>query len=285
MKRFIKNRWVLGLTILVLLISIVIGVVNAVNPEVTFIENVVQVTVTPVQKLFTNVGNSVAGFFGHFSDIGKLNAEINALKEENSRLKEDVNKREISARENEELRKLLSLKEAYPELELKAAQVIARNPSNWYSMFTIDKGTADGISVNQPIISVDRTLVGRITEVGATWARVITINDPGHSAGAEIVRSGEYGLVEGESSTNEAGNCKLSFISKNANIIVGDKVVTSGLGGVYPKGLVIGKVLDIRPDMQGISQYAIVGPEADIENLRAVFIVMNDMSDLNTAGE
>lgn len=281
MKRFIKNRWALGLTVLVLLFSIIIGVVNAINPEVTFVENVVQVVVTPVQKLFTNMGNGVSGFFGHFTDIDKLNAEISNLKEENSRLKENLNKSEISYRENEELRGLLSLKEAYPELELKAAQVITRNPSNWYNTFTIDKGTADGISVNQAVISVDRTLVGRISEVGTTWARIITINDPGHSAGAEIVRTGEYGIVEGESSTNEGGNCKLSFISKNANIIVGDKVVTSGLGGVYPRGLTIGKVLDIRPDMQGISQYAIISPEADIENLKAVLIVVNDMSDIN----
>lgn len=280
MKRFIKNKWALGLVIVVLLLSIVIGVVNAIYPEVTFVENVVQVVITPAQKLFTNMGNGIAGFFGHFTDINKLNSEINALNEENARLKEELNKSEISTRENEELRKLLSLKEAYPELELKGAQVIARNPSNWYGTFTIDKGTADGVSVNQPVISADRTLVGRISEVGTTWSRIITINDPAHSVGAEVVRSGEYGIVEGESSTNEGGNCKLSFISKNANIIVGDKVVTSGLGGVYPRGLTIGKVLDIRPDMQGISQYAVISPEADIDNLKAVLIVVNDMSDV-----
>ncbi len=285
MKRFIKNKWALGLTVIVLLLSIVIGVVNALNPEVTFVENVVQVVVTPAQKLFTNMGNGIAGFFGHFTDIDKLNTEVNSLKEENARLKEELNKSEISTRENDELRKLLSLKESYPELELKGAQVIARNPSNWYGTFTIDKGTADGVSVNQPVISADRTLVGRISEVGTTWARIVTINDPAHSVGVEVVRSGEYGIVEGESSTNEGGNCRLSFISKNANIIVGDKVVTSGLGGVYPRGLTIGKVLDIRPDMQGISQYAIISPEADIENLKAVMIVVNDMSDVSNINE
>ncbi len=285
MKKIIKNKWALGLTVLVLLLSIVIGVVNALNPEVTFVENVVQVVITPVQKVFTNMGNGIAGFFGHFTDIDKLNSEVDALKKENAGLKEELNKCEISSRENEELRKLLSIKEAYPELELKGAQVIARNPSNWYNTFTIDKGTADGISVNQPVISVDRTLVGRISEVGTTWARVITINDPAHSVGAEIVRSGEYGIIEGESPANEGSNCKLSYLSKNANIIVGDKVVTAGLGGVYPRGLTIGKVLDIRPDMQGISQYAIISPEADIENIRSVLILMNDMSDVNYINE
>ncbi len=279
MKRFIKNRCVLGLVIFVLLFSVVIGVINATNPDVTFVENVVQVVVTPVQKLFTNIGTGVSDFFGYFSDIDKLKVEIKDLKKENSHLKEELNKSEISLRENEELRKLLSLKDAYPELELETAQVIARDPSNWYNTFTIDKGAVDGINVNQPVISVDRTLVGRISEVGTTWARVITINDPGHSAGAEIVRSGEYGIVEGEASADEGGNCRLSFVSKNANIIVGDKVVTSGMGGIYPKGLTIGKVLDIRPDLQGISQYALISPEADIDNIKAVLIVMNDMNE------
>lgn len=279
MKKFIKNRCVLGLVILVILLSVVIGVVNATNPDVTFVENVVQVVVTPVQKMFTNIGTGVSDFFGYFSDIDKLKDEINTLKKENSQLKEELNKSEISLRENEELRKLLSLKKAYPELELETAQVIARDPSNWYNAFTIDKGAVDGINVNQPVISVDRTLVGRISEVGTTWARVITVNDPGHSAGAEIVRSGEYGIVEGEASADEGGNCRLSFVSKNANIIVGDKVVTSGMGGIYPKGLTIGKVLDIRPDLQGISQYAIISPEADLDNLKAVLIVMNDMNE------
>ena len=279
MKKLIKNKCVLGLIILVPLLSAVIGIINATNPDVTFVENVVQVVVTPVQKLFTNIGNGTSNIFGYFSNIDKLKNEIKELKKENAQLKEDLNKNEISSRENEELRKLLSLKEAFPELELETAQVIARDPSNWYNTFTIDKGAVDGINANQPVISVDRTLVGRISEVGTTWSRVITVNDPGHSAGAEIVRSGEYGIVEGESAADEGGMCRLSFVSKNANIIVGDKVVTSGMGGIYPKGLTIGKVLDIRPDVQGISQYAVISPEADIDNLKAVLIVMNNINE------
>ncbi|MBR2452860.1 MAG: rod shape-determining protein MreC [Clostridia bacterium] len=176
------------------------------------------------------------------------------------------------------MRRLLALKAAYPELELDAAEVVSREPSNWYNTFVIDKGAADGVALNQPVISADKALVGRISEVGTTWSRVITLIDPAHSVGAEIVRSGEYGVAEGDSSDSLGGNLRLSFISKNANIIVGDKIMTSGLGGIYPKGLIIGKVLEIRPDMQGISQYAIIAPDADIESINAVLIVKNDMN-------
>ncbi len=279
MKKFFKNRCVFGLIILVVVFGIIAGVVNAVNPDVTFIENVVQVVVTPMQKVFTNMGNGISNFFGYFSNVDNLKSEIEALKTENAELKNELEKSEAKALQNDELRKLLSMKEAYPELELQAAEVISRDPSNWYNTFVIDKGAVDGVAVNQSVVSVNKSLVGRISEVGTTWARVTTINDPGNAAGAEVVRSGEYGIVEGDSSQLSEGYCRLSYVSKNANIIVGDKVITSGLGGIYPKGLSIGKVLEIRPDMQGISQYAVISPEADIENLKAVLIVMNDMNE------
>lgn len=277
MKKLFKNRCVFGLIVVVIVLSIVIGVVNAVNSDVKFSENVFQVIVTPVQNLLTKAGNGISDFFGYFSNIDKLKDEISSLKKQNAELESELNKSEISIRENEELRKLLALKEAYSDLELETAEIVAREPINWYSTFTIDKGAVDGIAVNQAVISVDKSLVGRICEVGTTWAKVITINDPGHAAGAEVVRSGEYGIVEGDSTLAVDGNCRLSFVSKNANIIVGDKIVTSGLGGIYPKGLFVGKVMEIRPDVQGISQYAVISPEINIDDLKAVCVVKNDM--------
>ncbi len=277
MKKLFKNRCVFGLIVVVIVLSIVIGVVNAVNSDVKFTENVFQVIITPVQGLLTKAGGGVSDFFGYFSNVDKLKDEISRLEKENKELESELNKSEISIRENEELRKLLGLKESYPELELESAEIVARDPINWYNTFTIDKGAVHGVAINQAVISVDKALVGRICEVGTTWSKVMTINDPGHAAGAEVVRSGEYGIVEGDSALAVDGNCRLSFVSKNANIIVGDKIVTSGLGGVYPKGLSVGKVLEIRPDVQGISQYAVISPDAKIEELKAVFIIKNDM--------
>lgn len=278
MKKFFKNRCVFGLVVAAVSLGIIVGVVNAVSPDITFLENVTQVIITPVQKLFTKAGDGISNFFGYFSSVDKLKEEMEKLKLQNAELELTIDKSEIALSENEELRRLLALKAAYPELELDAAEVVSREPSNWYNTFVIDKGAADGVALNQPVISADKALVGRISEVGTTWSRVITLIDPAHSVGAEIVRSGEYGVAEGDSSDSLGGNLRLSFISKNANIIVGDKIMTSGLGGIYPKGLIIGKVLEIRPDMQGISQYAIIAPDADIESINAVLIVKNDMN-------
>lgn len=275
MKKFLKNRCVFGLIIFVLLVSVVVGIINAAKHDVPFTENAVQIVVTPVQKLFTNIGNGFSGIWTYFSDVDKIKAENKKLQSEKATLEAELDKAKISLNENEELRKLLEMKNAYPELEFMTAEIIARDPSNWYNTFTIDKGSIDGMALNQPVVSEDKTLVGRISEVGTTWSRVTTVTDPAHSVGAEVVRSGEFGIVEGEYSFSTSGTCRLTFISKNANIIVGDKIVTSGLGGIYPKGLTIGKVLEIRPDMQGISQYAVISPQAKVDKMRAVLVVLN----------
>ncbi len=274
MRRTFKHKTGFWLIITVLVLSIAIGIFNAAS-DVTFLENSIGVVLTPVQKVFTNVGDSVSGVFGYFADKEELRAEINRLKSENSELKAQINDNEGSKLENEQLRKLLNLKSSNTSFELETAEVIARNPSNWYNTLTIDKGAADGIATNQPVISAGNSLVGRIGEVGTTWSTVILLTDAEHAAGAQVLRSGEFGICEGEGDISSNGGCRLSFVSKNANIIVGDTVVTSGLGGIYPKGLTIGKIQKIRPDIEGISQYAVISPEADFKNLQGVFVIKN----------
>ena len=275
MKRFFKNRCVLGFLIIVIIFSVIVGVVNVKHPEATFGENLVNVTVTPIQSFFTWVGDGVSGFFGYFDDKDDLRKEIDLLKKENAKLKTAVSKNDIAMIENVELRKLLELENAYSEQELQFAEVISRDPSNWHKTFTIDMGSSDGIAVNQPVLSENNTLVGRICEVGTTWAKVITVYDPEHSVGAVVSRSGEYGIVEGDSDAVSDGNCMLSYISKKADVIVGDMVMTSGLGEIYPEGIIIGKVQKVLPDPEGTAKNAVVIPEADIENIRAVCIITN----------
>ncbi len=275
MRNIFKNKATAWFIITILILSIAIGALNATKSEISFAENVLETIVTPVQKVITSAQNGVSDFFGYFSSKEKMHNEIDALKEENAKLKEQIAKNETSHIENEELRKLLSLKSGNLSYELESAEVIARNPSNWYNTLTIDKGSAHGIALNQPVVTAGNVLVGRISEIGTIWSRVSLITDPGHAAGAEITRSGEFGICEGDTGLMASGSIRLSFVSKNANIIVGDTAVTSGLGGVYPKGLIIGQVQKIRPDIQGISQYAVIKPEADFDKLRAVFIIKN----------
>lgn len=276
MKSFFRKRCVFSLIVVIVVLGIIVGVINAVGNETTVVENVTGVILTPVQKAFTYSANGVKNFFGYFSNVGKLKEENKKLSEENEELNNRLKQSESIQKENDELRRLIGLKDGNPELDLEAAEVIARDPSNWYNTVTVNKGTADGIAINQPVISKGKSLIGRVVDVGSTWAKVITVIDPEHGAGAEILRSGNFGIVEGDGALAADGNCRLSLISKNSDIIAGDTIATSGLGGIYPKGLIIGTILEIQPDIQGISQYAVVKPEADILDLHMVYIIKNE---------
>ena len=265
----------MALIIVVCILGAVAGFLNAGKTETTVIENISEVVFTPIQKLFTKIGSSVSGLFGYFKNVDDLRSENKNLKDENAELKKQLRDAEADSHENESLRSLLALKEAHPEYSLQCAEIIARDPSNWFNVITIDKGSADGIAVNQPVVASGNALIGRVCEVGSTWAKIITVTDREHSAGAEILRSGEYAVVNGDGVLAKSGQCKLSYISKNSDIVVGDTVITSGLGGIYPKGLLIGKVTEIKPDIQGISQYAVIKPEANVADMSAVLIIVD----------
>lgn len=278
MKRIFKNKIVLIIVILTVSISVIAGVINAMRTRSTFVENVAMVTITPVQNAFSWLGGKISGFFGYFGSFDELKAENEELKSENRKLSQKIRQNEGITRENKELRSLLELSEAYPSLSLKAAEVVSRSASNWYENFTIDKGTADGLKIGQGVITVDNVLIGRISDIGSTWARVTTITDPSHSAGAQVIRSGEPGVIEGDSELSENGCLRLSFLSKSSDIVIGDYIETSGLGGVYPKGLEIGKVIEIKPDVQGISQYAVIKTSVNINSVSKVMVITDNIS-------
>lgn len=273
MKSFFRNKSAAALITLVIVLGAVIGFINASGIKISFVENVVNVIVTPMQKIITNTGDGIKNFFGYFSDVDAIKEENEQLKEQNAELNNRIKAIETAEKENESLRSLLGLKKTLTEFETKAAEVVSRDPGNWFSTITVDKGTADGIVVDLPVITNNKALVGRVYEVGSNWSKIITVTDPECSAGALIERSGEYGVTEGDALLEEEGKFKLSYISKNTNLIVGDTLVTSGLGGIFPQGLYIGKVQSMKTDVQGISQYAVVEPACDLEKLKNVLII------------
>ncbi len=273
MGKIFKNKIAVLLIGITVSVSVILGVINAFRTKSTIIENIAMVTVTPIQNVFSWMGDNISGFFARFGDIEDLRAENEKLKGENRKLAQEKRKIQGMKTENDELRKLLELDKAYPENEMVAAEVVSRSTSNWYENFTIDKGTANGLKIGQCVVTADNVLVGRISDIGSTWARVTVVTDPSHSAGAMVIRSGDLGVIEGEAALAESGKCRLSFISKNNDIVIGDYLETSGLGGVYPKGIEIGRVVELKSDVQSISQYAVVEISVNIENISKVMII------------
>jgi len=248
--------------------------------DVSIVENIVGVVVSSVQRVVSGIGGGIGSIGTYFSNLNRLTRENIEMRENILRLQNDVRELDALRSENERFREMLNLREAMPGFELQAAEVIAKNPGNWHNTFTIDKGTRNGVAVRQPVITSYNVLVGYISDVGTNWARVTAITDPASAVGATIVRSRDFGIVEGDAILGRREQARLAYIARDTNIIIGDYVETSGMGGIYPSGLLIGRVLEIRPDLHGISQYAIIETSADFSRLTEVFVITNPPSEV-----
>lgn len=191
----------------------------------------------------------------------ELRRQVAELTQEVVRLKE------VSV-ENERLRDLLSFKEQIP-YKVISARVIARDSTNWYSTIVIDKGTEHNVIKNMPLIT-PLGLVGKVTEVSPFLSRCMLIVDPNSRVGAMVERSREVGVVEGYFK----GLCRMKYISNNADIKEGDLIISSGSGGIFPKGIAIGKVKSIGTDFGGLYLSASVEPLADFSRLEEVLCVV-----------
>lgn len=174
--------------------------------------------------------------------------------------------------ENQELRALLQLKSSsrYP---LLAAQLLLRDVNGWWQMARIDKGAADGVELNLPVISPEG-VVGQVAGVSPRTADVLFLTNPELRISVRLARSDVFGIVRGQGFfPRGAARCRLDFIMKNAEVSRAEEVVTSGLGGVYPPGLVVGYIENVQTDASGLFQAAEVIPAADLQALDIVFVV------------
>ena len=268
MMSFSKKRvWLTVLIIVVLaliLASFSRGGKNPVSKAVNFV-------LTPVESKLSSLIHPVTNVFSYVGKMSEYEAENQRLKSENIELSSKI--KDISAykEENERLRRLLAIADNY-EYETVAARVVAYETDNWFSYVTLDKGTSDGIEISDTVITADG-LLGQVTEAGPNWAKVSTIINPESSAGVRISRNGEIGIVEGDATLSKSRKCRLGYLTANASIIAGDILKTSGLGGIYPPGLLVGKISQISKDNMGRLDYAIIEPFINFDKLYEVVVI------------
>lgn len=272
MSYFMKNKYIVGLIIITIIIFVLMGLSTIDRSKTPMVENVIGVVISPVQNVFSSVGN-------YIENLAQFVFDMKTLKQQNEELSKKVDQLEQDNRgiqelqdENQRLRELMELKQKQKQFDTIGADIIAKEPGNWFNAFTIDKGTANGLQKKCAVIT-SKGLVGYIYDIGSNWAKVIAIIDPDSSAGGTIVRTRDSAVVKGDVNLEKDGLCKMTYLSKEADIISGDLIETSGLGGIYPKGLLIGKVGEIKPEEQGISQYAIIEPAVDFERLKEVLVI------------
>lgn len=240
------------------------------NP--TFIENALGYVITPAQQLATNIGRWVSGkfvFLTNISDLERQNSELTArveeLTAENSRLK-------IIELENQRLSALLEIDQKYGNYPKTGAEVIARDMGNWYDRFTINKGTNDGLAKNMVVLG-SAGLIGLIDEAGDTYSKVISLIDTESSITAKSVRTDDIGFVRGDFDLMEQGYCRMERIDIDAQIMVGDEIVTSNLSDIYPPGITIGTVKEIISNSDGLTKHAIIKPVEDFKHLNTVLVI------------
>lgn len=271
MRDFLRSKFFTVVVIVALIVAIVPTVFNAMGLS-GVLKDAVNVVFSPMQKLFTYCTDAVDGFASFFTDFDRLVEENEALREENRLLQDRISKAEEAEEMNNWLYDYLELKREHIDYKFTEASVTAREGGNFATVFMLDKGKAHGIKANMPVVT-DDGIIGYITEAGTNWAKAVTLLEAGTAVGAYVERSGVEGVIEGNFELAEKGLCTFSYLSADADIVVGDRIISSGYGNVYPRGLVIGTVETVEKDTASRSIYVTVRPETDLSELSKLMII------------
>lgn len=271
MKQFFKNKFFYIMTVLALLLTIVPSVFYSMGLTFVF-RDAVCVLLTPMQKVFNYATEAVDGFAAYFDKFDELIEENNTLRERVAELE----KQNYDAAELEErsawMSNFLEMKTQHTDFKMLSASVTGRESGNYSKVLTIDVGTGAGVTLNMPVVTSEG-IVGRITELGYNWAKVTTIVEPQSSVGAYIERTEDAGICEGKFGLAADGLCRMSYLPAEAEIETGDRVLSTGYGSVYPRGLVIGYVETVGINEFTRSPDVIVKCAVDYSELTQVMII------------
>ena len=235
-------------------------------------QNLFGVILSPLQKAVTSVTYFISDKLSYFTDFNALEDENEELRARVLELEQQLRDFDRYRQENESLREFAGVVEKNLEFEYEFAQVIARDPENLFYTFTIDKGSADGVK-RYDAVTTPEGLAGLVTEVGATYSKVTAIIDEITPIGAIMSRTRDMGVLESDPALREQGLCRVNYLPGESSAAPGDSVETSGLGGLFPSGLVIGRVREVLPESHNISCYAVVEPVVDFTNIRYVMVI------------
>ena len=272
MKEFIKGKGLLIGIIAVVISAVTLVSAYFASDKSSVFANTVGVVMHPVEKGIASGVGLLEDLYGYMYNYDLIVEENEALKEENARLAELEREAEAAIDENSQLRQQLDLKERTLTYDTENATVTSWTASNWGSSFTISKGSSNNIEVDDPVIDSAGNLVGQVTEVGATWATVSTVYDTstnlGATAGGDVsaMAIGDFNLMK-------QGQLRLSYVPSGSSLVIGDTVLTSGAGEVFPRGLVIGEIADVQKEPSGATDYAVIEPATDFASLSLVFVI------------
>ena len=268
--RYFKNKFFIICFTVVLCLT-VFSVVLSASGHAWFLKDAFNVISTPFRAAFNYCADGIKGFAEYFTEFDRIAAENEALKQENDELKKLQSDLEVLKEENAWLRDFLEVKNHNTTFEFEDATVIGKNSSSAHSTLMLNKGSLHGITEGMVVIA-GQGLVGRVTEVGLNTSEVLCITDISSSIGALVERSAMIGIVEGYYE-NECRFLYTTGFADASDIEVGDAVISSGSGSIYPYGLKIGTVTDVMLDDASRSIVATVKSAVDVQNVSRVMII------------
>lgn len=273
MKDYLKKNGI-RIGIIVFAVASIIALSSAARGgRIGFFQNATGVLESPLKKVLSSTVNWFDTIYGYLYDYDSLMAENESLRSQLADAQKSARDGIEASEENSRLRKLLELREKHTDYQLESSKVVLWSSSNWSSSFNISKGESSGIELGDPVITEYGALVGQITELGENWATVSTVIDVDMSVGAFVGNSQTSGMVMGEFALMKQKSAKLAFLAEGAQIFVGDDVLTSGSGGAFPAGLVIGTLTNVQTEAGGQVEYGIIKPQAELDSLVQVFVI------------
>jgi len=264
-----RRTVILSVTLLVSFLFMTLQVRQE-GPLVDLVERGLVLTATPFLKLYAAVTGTASRLWGSYVDLRRVRAENLRLQEEVAALRGEVRRLAEAGLENARLRRLLDLP-ATREFDLVTAQVIAKDTTNWFKTIMINKGSEAGVQRSLPVIAGEG-LVGRVVEVMPWTAKVQLLTDPVSSVGALLQEQRVTGLVTGA----RGQTATVKYLPLMAEVRVGDVVLTSGMGGVFPKGILIGTVTATHRKSGALFQEAAIQPSVDFGRLEEVLVITGE---------
>ncbi len=246
------------------------------STPITTVEGIGSLFALPFQKGYDGLQGGIHRFWAGFTELGELRDELQRTRQKLMKYETIADELAEMKRENARLRGMLSMMDRI-QYESIPAMVISRDPDNWFRTIVLNRGSSDGVKVNMPVVAYhgdEKAIIGKIIEVRGSVSRVQPIVAPEMKLGVMLQASRFPGLLRGYSSNTNL--CLMDYVSKSVLVKFGDVVVTSGQGGIFPPGLVVGKVL--KADIMEASAYqrAIVTPALDYNRIEDVFIIKKE---------
>lgn len=262
--------WLIGL----LLANVVIMAIDARDSQggQQMVRVWTQTVATPVQNVSSKAGGATSNFFRQIFNFHSIAAENEQLKQRVTEMESELHNARLQTAENERLKGLLGLREQNT-YQTVPARVIARDPSIWFNTITIDRGSSSGVKVNMPVVSATG-IVGRVVTVSPWASQVMLVTDEKAGAGAVVGQLGESGALGSVRGRPDLGLVEMRYVSGLEKVTVGDYVVTTGQDGIYPAGLNVGEIVDVKNGTATQPHQILIRPGARLDRLEEVAVLL-----------